>query len=230
MKRLIAVALVVMLVLSGCSRLNAAHQEAFVGGGFQIEAAKDKGLSTWGNYSSEYYAIRDFYMNCLNTYLDEKLDLTGLDSMLADHEYGFITDKYMNEVHSLLYSFNYSYIFLFVEAHPETLSDEDLLELQRLYILKEYDADFIGRTYPTVTYWTDNDNVKYIIDRSNGTAVEPQSLVVGIKTKPEFDTNGNVVDVNHEYEKEYYLESLREASSLDFSNILNYPVEVILYT
>lgn len=161
--------------------------------------------------------MEEFYRSQMNRYLLEELDLEAYDEGLASSDMRYLpnTEEEMSEAQKKD-GLGLTYIYLVNELYLDRLDEEErewFTEAAKAGEVSEEDLnDMIQETFPKIItpreIRTEEDK-KVETSYDYGlfpTFVTMDSLVFGIGTMSEFDSDGNYVDWEHEKEKKESLE------------------------
>lgn len=187
--------------------------------------------------------IEQVYREALNQYLISELHLEDYDNQLAESEEHFIP----NDEESMTSAqkegnMGLSYIYLRNPLHLERLSEEqkdvlvgEVASAEPGSELSEELLQLIKTTFPNIIsekeILTEQDRkvLTYYDSTLKQDFVTVDTLVLKIGTMPEYDSDGNYVNQDHEFEKEDYLVLFAGQMEDDLNGLLGEtPIRVLL--
>ena len=194
----------------------------------------------WKEGESNMGTMEDFYRTQFSRYLAEELDLAEYDEKLTSSDMRYLpnTEEEMSEAQKKD-ELGLTYIYLVNELYPDRLDEDEcewFTEAAKAGDVTEEDLnDMIQETFPRLItpreIRTEEDKkVETSYDYGfSPTFVTMDSLVFGIGTMSEFDSEGNYVDWEHEKEKMESLEIFAKDMEQQLAGKLgNVPIRVLV--
>ena len=199
--------------------------------GYDIQAARKLGLSDDTGFTEDYFRLQAVYAQGLFEYLDSLLSLRALDKSLETDEMRFMPcPDEERDMYQHFYSFGLRYLYLRNNVCIERLSEDELRKLRGAADGEAPSTALIAGTWKTVTAGSleYGDEMGIIYNTANGDRAPNYSLVLCLKTVPEYDEKDNYANPGHEDEKKAFLTLLRKELEQRLTELLQYPVRVFL--
>lgn len=202
---------------------------------FNKEKAEALGLADQGKFTDEYFLLQSFYCEGLWNWLCIEADLDAVDRGIGENDLRFVERTQYVTVYQEKQSFGTRFIYIRSNIMIENLNRGDIDTLRELWRKGDATSDemmrYVGETWlKVITQNIDEPGeIMCIHDLSTGRRVANCSLILGIDTMMEVDSDGRMLDVEHEREKDAFLARLAGALGDELSDIFGIPVVVIIH-
>ena len=202
---------------------------------FNAEKAAILGLARDDMFTDEYFELQAFYCEALWNWLCIKADLCAVDEKIGENELKFIVRTEYLTIYQEKQSFGTKYLYIRSNMMIENLNRDEIDQLRVLYEKGDPASDQVMQFVEGTWLWVITQNTDYpaeatcIHDMSTGRRVANCSLILGIDTMFEMDSEGRMIDVEHEREKSEFLDRLAKALGEELTDIFGIPVEVIVH-
>lgn len=202
---------------------------------FNVEKAAALGLAHGDAFTDEYFSLQAYYCEALWNWLCVKADLCAVDDEIGKSEMRFIVRTEYRTIYQENQSFGTKYLYIRSNMMIENLNRDDIDTLRVLCekgnASSEQVMQFVEETWlRVITQNTDYPGETITIhDMNTGRRVANCSLILGIDTMFELDSEGMMIDVEHEHDKSEFLGRLAKALGEELTDIFGIPVEVIIH-
>ncbi len=196
-----------------------------------LKMAEEKGLAEDGRLTDGFLQLQARYGEALFSFLNDRLDLTGLDQAIADLPLHFLPAKEEHrDVKQGAQSYGMQFFFLLNSLCIERLDPEDLEILRSAETAAEVPEALIEKTWIQVILRNPElaPDTDLFWDITTGEHARNDALILGFASSPDYDENGMFRSVTDEMAKDEYLKMQLPLFAEEMTRALGHPVAVIL--